>query len=245
MTTRFLTARWEHLIVLNYLCPPDLLLPYVPRGTRLDAWEEQTFLSLVGFLFRNTRIRGVGIPCHRTFEEVNLRFYVRREMPDGTSRRAVVFLRELVPRRLVAALARRLYNEPYLAVPMSNATDVEPPTGGLVSYFWYYQRHPFSLQATVRGEPAPSAPGSATEFVTEHYWGYTRQRDGGTIEYRVDHPAWRVWQPVSHHFEGPPRLLYGDALGSVLEGPMHSVVVAEGSEVAVYRGVRLPEPEAS
>ena len=102
----FLTARWEDLVLLNYRCPPEWLAPLVPRGTELDPWKGDTLISLVGFLFRNTRVLGLRIPFHHTFEEVNLRFYVRRTMPDGEVRRAVVFIRELVPRVAIATLAR-------------------------------------------------------------------------------------------------------------------------------------------
>ena len=113
----FLTARWEHLVLLNYVCPAALLEPLVPAGTTLDRWEGEALVSLVGFLFSDTRLLGVPVPFHRTFEEVNLRFYVRGPAPDF--RRAVVFIRELVPRWAIAAVARGIYNEPYLSVPMS------------------------------------------------------------------------------------------------------------------------------
>ena len=126
MSRPFLTARWESLLLLNYECPASLLEPLVPKGTTLDPWPGTPLISLVGFMFRDTRVRGIALPGHRTFEEVNLRFYVRRETPDGEVRRAVVFIRELVPRRIIATVARVLYNEPYLAVPMSHRLDLDP-----------------------------------------------------------------------------------------------------------------------
>lgn len=239
MTRPFLTARWEHLLFLNYQCPARLLDPLVPAGTTLDGWEGQVFVSLVGLLFRDTRIRGIGVPCHRTFEEVNLRFYVRRETPAGEVRRAVVFIRELVPRRAIAAIARRFYNEPYIALPMSNATDVEPPAGGLVAYFWFYQGQRYSITATVQGAPSVVPPDSQAAFITEHYWGYTRQPDGRTLEYRVDHPRWPLWTPTSWSVDGPMDRLYGRDLAEALAGPPASVFVAEGSAVSVFPGKHL------
>ena len=134
MTRPFLTARWESLVLVNWECPGRLLEPLVPRGTLLDAWHGRTLVSLVGFLFLDTRLRGIPVPGHRNFEEVNLRFYVRRELPDGTSRRAVVFVRELVPRRAIAWHWRAaLYDEPYRAVPMSHDRDLDPESGGSAS----------------------------------------------------------------------------------------------------------------
>jgi uncharacterized protein len=242
MARPFLTARWESLLLVNWECPERLLEPLVPRGTLLDAWHGRTLVSLVGFLFLDTRLRGIPVPGHRNFEEVNLRFYVRRELPDGTSRRAVVFVRELVPRRAIAALARRLYNEPYLAVPMSHRRKLDAQAGGSVEYGWRHCGSDFRLGAGVEGPARPPEPGSEAEFVTEHYWGYTRQRDGGTLEYRVEHPPWKVWTPAEARFEGPAAALYGPAFGSVLASPPASAFVALGSEVAVHSGTRLAHP---
>src|SRR6476660_7311882 len=139
MPRPFLTARWESLVLLNYACPASLLEPLVPSGTTLDTWRGQHLISLVGFLFRDTRLLGLAIPFHRTFEEVNLRFYVRRTRSDGTVVRAVVFIRELVPKRAIAAVARALYNEPYLALPMAHRLTLGPASGGLAEYRWRYQ----------------------------------------------------------------------------------------------------------
>ena len=113
MRRPFLTASWTDLVILNYEVPPAVVLPLVPRGTELDIWQGQALVSLVGFLFTDTRVRGLAIPWHRHFEEVNLRFYVRRRVASAPDRRAVVFVRELVPRYAIAAIARFLYNEPY------------------------------------------------------------------------------------------------------------------------------------
>ncbi len=237
----FLTARWESLVFLNYPCPPDLLEPLVPRGTVLDSWNGQTLVSLVGFLFTDTRVRRFAVPFHRTFEEVNLRFYVRRTTSGGEVRRAVVFIRELVPRHAIAAVARWIYNEPYRAVPMAHHTSLSPVAGGSVSYSWRYRGQPFALGADVTGPSRPLVFGSEAEFITEHFWGYTRQRDGGTLEYKVEHPSWSVWKCGTPTFAGPSTSLYGPAFGDILAGPPRSALVASGSEVVVYRGLRLDD----
>jgi uncharacterized protein YqjF (DUF2071 family) len=235
----FLTARWEHILLLNYRAPRKLLEPLVPRGTELDPWRGDHLISIVGFLFLDTRIRGVAFPGHRDFEEVNLRFYVRRRGPDGEWRRAVVFIRELVPRRAVAWAARWLYNEPYVAVPMSHAHAIDPVRGGRVQYGWEYGGRAFTLSASVNGPPAALVPGSEAEFITEHYWGYTKQRDGRTIEYRVEHPRWRVWTPDTASFAGSGVALYGSAIGQILTGAPRSAFLADGSAVSVGAGERV------
>ena len=238
MNKPFLTARWEHVILLNYAVPAGILEPRVPRGTELDTWQGVTLVSLVGFLFADTRVRGVAIPGHREFEEVNLRFYVRRRT-DEAVRRAVVFIRELVPRRAVPAVARWVYNEPYLTVPMGHAISVDADSGGPAHYSWRFRGAPYALWAYVRGPAQPLTEGSEAEFVTEHHWGYTRQRDGGTLEYRVERPPWHVWTRAEARFEGPAADLYGDDFGSILAAPPRSVYVAVGSAVAVGFGRRV------
>jgi len=238
MRRAFLTARWEHLVMLNYEVLPASLLSLVPRGTELDLWDGHALVSLVGFLFADTRVRGVPIPGHRNFEEVNLRFYVRRPMPSGPDRRAVVFVRELVPRFAIAAIARLVYNEPYLSVPMRHRTHVSLE-GGEIEYAWRFGGTDFSLGATLEGSAESLVAGSEAEFITEHYWGYTRQRDGGTLEYEVEHPPWRVWATPRATFTGPAALLYGDAFGAALASAPRSAFVADGSPVAVYAGRRI------
>jgi uncharacterized protein YqjF (DUF2071 family) len=234
---RFLTARWEHLVLLNYACPRELLEPLVPAGTVLDTWNGEALVSLVGFMFVDTRLLGVPVPFHRTFEEVNLRFYVRRHAPE--LRRAVVFIRELVPRAAIATVARVVYNEPYLAVPMRHAISLRADVGGTVRYGWSHGGADFEIAASASGPAAPLVPGSAAEFITEHYWGYTRQRDGGTLEYLVEHPPWQVWTASRASFTRPAASLYGAEFAEVLAQVPRSAFIAVGSPVAVHHGRRL------
>jgi uncharacterized protein len=239
----FLTARWEHLVLINYACPGELLAPLVPRGTVLDLWQGEALVSLVGFLFTDTRLLGLRIPFHVTFEEVNLRFYVRRVTPSGELRRAVVFVRELVPRAAIAAVARWAYNEPYLAVPMAHHSSLAERHGGAASYSWRYCDERFVIAADAAGPARPPASGSEAEFITEHYWGYTRQRNGATLEYQVEHPTWAVWEATRSTVSGPLSLLYGGEFGDVLSRPHRSAFVAVGSPVTVHRGRRLSAQE--
>ena len=241
---RFLTAEWRHLVMLNYSVPPTLLRPYVPAGTELDAWQGTTYLSVVGFLFRRTRIFGIPVPFHRHFEEVNLRFYVRRTLA-GEVRRGVTFIREIVPRSAIATVARLAYNEPYVALPMRyafGAVDVESGTFSRLAYEWKSggRWNTMAVEPTGRGRPLQAE--SLAEFITEHYWGYTAQRDGGTIEYRVEHPRWRVWQVRSASLIGEHRGLYGEELAEAVSGVPDSAFLADGSPVTVYTPRRLKAP---
>jgi uncharacterized protein len=232
MSRAFLNADWRWLAMLNYEADPALLEPYVPAGTVLDSWNGVFYLSVVGFLFEHTRVLGIGIPGHRNFEEVNLRLYVRR-----SGRRGVVFVKELVPRRAVAAVARWLYNENYQALPMSHRLEGSPPR--YVEYGWRFRGSWNHLRLESTGEAEAARLGSLEEFITEHYWGYTKQKDGGCTEYRVEHPPWRLWQVAHAELAGDAAELFGSEFARVLGRAPKSAFLAEGSEVAVYRGVRL------
>ena len=90
----------------NYSIDPTILLPYLPAGLELDLYNGKAYVSLVGFMFKRSRIFNIPIPFMGTFEEVNLRFYVKRKV-DGTYRRGVVFINETVPYKPVAWLAKQ------------------------------------------------------------------------------------------------------------------------------------------
>jgi uncharacterized protein YqjF (DUF2071 family) len=225
--------------MLNYPCPRELLEPLVPTGTALDTWQGVPLVSLVAFLFADTRLAGVPVPFHRTFEEANLRFYVRRTAAGGEQRRGVVFIRELVPKPAIAATARWAYNEPYLAVPMSHRIALSERAGGHVAYEWRYGGLAYGLYARVSGAATAFESGSEGEFITEHYWGYTRRSLQRTTEYRVAHPRWQVRIAQSAKLECNPAALYGPPFAECLTAKPVSAVLAEGSEVTVYRGTTL------
>lgn len=244
----FLTASWRYLAMLNYEVPAPLLHPLVPAGTELDAFGNTTLASMVGFRFLDTRILGFSIPRHRDFDEVNLRFYVRRRDEGGGWRRAVVFVREFVPRFAIAVAARSLYNEPYTAVPMRHELEMEHALNGqpgLAAYAWRLAGRWHRLELRTRGRPALPDPSSEAAFITEHYWGYTAQRDGGTKEYRVEHPAWLVWEAEGARFDCDVTSVYGAGFAECLRGPPRSAFLADGSAVTVHTGRRLRGTEAA
>jgi uncharacterized protein YqjF (DUF2071 family) len=241
--TVFLSAEWRHLAMLSFDVDQRALKPLIPDGTELDEWNGRTFVSLVGFLFLDTRVLGVPVPWHRDFEEVNLRFYVRRRSAEGW-RRGVVFVKELVPRRAVALVANIFYGEHYAAVRMSHHIDVHPhgETMRRVAYQWRVGERDQRIEVTARGEAREPADGTLDAFITEHYWGYTRRRAGATWEYRVDHPRWRVWTAHEAYLECDAARLYGAVFADCLAAPPASALLADGSAVTVSTGRRIREP---
>lgn len=224
--------------MLNYVVEPEILRPLVPEGTELDFYGGKTFLSMVGFQFSRTRIFGISIPLHTEFEEVNLRFYVRRR-ESGEWRRGVVFVREIVPRRAIAFVARAFYGEPYIALPMRRVISISESELQL-RYEWKYAGRWNFLRATAQGEPAIVECGSEDEFITEHYWGYTA-RPTSVREYQVEHPCWRVWRAADAELDCDVAAVYGEPFVEALSWPPSSALIADGSAVLVRSRTELQE----
>ena len=230
---KFLTAEWRDLVVANYEVDPALLADRVPLGTKLDLHEGRCFVSLVGFMFLNTRVLGIPIPGHVNFEEVNLRFYVKRELPDEI-RRGVCFIKEIVPRRAICYVARTFYGEPYEVWRMSN----ERSDLGAVYEWWRGEdRHRLSVE-TGKNTGVPAA-GSHGEFIIEHYWGYTKRGSDHTDEYKVEHPKWELHEVVDRRIKVEFGGVYGYEFEFLSAAQPYSILFARGSEIAVYKGARI------
>jgi uncharacterized protein len=224
--------------MLNYETDPDLLARYVPRGTALDSFLGKTYVSLVGFRFCRTKLFGaMMVPFHSDFEEVNLRFYVRRQQRTE-SRRGVVFIAEIVPRRAVAMVARVVYGENYLCFPMKHSVSTQGPRR-TIEYQWRINSEWCKLTAQASSVPALPPQKSLEQFITEHYWGYSAQRGGNSLEYQVSHVPWQVWSHAAAVFEGDASSLYGIELGRILQRRPDSAFIADGSPVVVFKGKKI------
>lgn len=234
----FLSAEWRDLVMLNYEVEPGLLNRYVPAGTTLDSFEGKTYVSLVGFRFNRTKILGhFPVPFHANFDEVNLRFYVRRN-EGGDTKRGVVFIAEVVPRRAIAMTARLLYGENYRYCRMRHRLETEGPTK-MAEYRWQVGHQWCRISAQTAGSPTHSQEGSLEQFITEHYWGYSAQGSRGALEYHVSHVPWQVWATAKAGFEGEASSLYGAELSTVLKRRPDCAFVADGSPVVVFTGQTL------
>lgn len=225
----FLTAEWRKLAIINYEINPELLLPYLPAGTELDFYHGKCYISLVGFMFLNTKLLGFPIPFHRNFEEVNLRFYVKKKEGDQC-KRGVVFVKEIVPKPALSLVANSVYQEHYETMPMQNTihhTDNEV----LIRYSWK-DRTWHSITVTAGNNPLPMKPDSEFEFITEHYFGFTKKKDK-TAEYEVCHPKWEYYEVKNHDVKVDFESLYGSGFRYLnLQRPI-SVMLAEGSKIRV------------
>jgi len=217
----------------NYAVDPAILVPYVPFKTEIDLWQDTCYISLVGFMFVDTAVIGIKVPFHVNFEEVNLRFYVRYR--DGeTWKRGVVFIKEIVPRPALSFVANTLYGERYETMPMQHTWNVQREKID-VDYRWKKERW-HSLRITTSSTSSPIVLGSEEAFITDHYWGYTKLNDRKTSEYEVAHVPWEVYTTLDYSIDVDFGMVYGERFDFLSGLKPASVFLAEGSEIAVYRG---------
>jgi len=232
MASTFLQAEWRKLAMANYAVDQKLLQDYLPNKTEIDLWNGTCYVSLVGFMFLNTAIKGIKIPFHTNFEEVNLRFYVRYN-DKGEWKRGVVFIKEIVPRPALTFVANTIYKENYETMLMTHAWETKDNALS-VEYGWKKKRWN-SFKVITSGEPSNIENGSEEEFITEHYWGYTKI-NGKTSEYRVEHPKWEVYKMKEYSIDADFADVYGKQFDFLkMEKPL-SVFLAEGSEIYVKSG---------
>lgn len=227
----FLTAEWRRLAFANYEVDSKSLQKYLPAKTELDTFNTIHYASLVGFLFKNVRVLGVKIPYHVTFEEVNLRFYVRYKA-NGVWRRGVVFVKEIVPKRAIAMVANTLYNENYEKQKMSHLWSKSKDILR-TEYHWQKQGKPQSFCMESSSKSNSIIPNSENEFITEHYWGYSKNSNFKTTQYQVTHPKWEVYDVISHKINTDFASNYGAEFGYLNQTEPKSVMLAEGSAITI------------
>jgi uncharacterized protein len=227
-----MSAEWRKLILVNYAIDPALLQDALPVGTELDIWEGKCYVSLVGFMFKEVRLKGIKIPFHHNFEEVNLRFYVRR-FENNEWKRGVAFISEIVPKIAITLVANTLYGEKYSTKPMRHQWITNPDTSQDIVYEWKHRGKWQHLSVQSSLTPIPISIGSEEEFITEHYWGYTHRGDKRTGEFEVRHPRWLTYPIISYLIEADFGALYGDKFAFLKNIEPTSVMLAEGSEIEV------------
>ena len=234
---KFLTAEWKNLVMANYEVEPSLLHDFVPHGTELDYFNSKCYVSLVGFMFLDTKILAVHIPFHVNFEEVNLRFYVKYK-DDNEWKRGVTFIKEIVPKFFIELVANNLYSENYDSMPMRNELNI---SGDYikVGYFWKPKEDEYYFKASAEKNSFLASEGSEEEFITEHYWGYTKVSDSKTSEYEVEHPKWNLHNINDFEINCDFGKLYGARFSFLNNLKPSSIFLAEGSEVIVCKGKNI------
>lgn len=237
MDSTFLTAEWRKLAIINYSVDASILSPYLPFRTELDLRNGKCYVSVVGFRFLNTKLKGINVPFHRNFEEINLRFYVRCK-ENGEWKRGVTFIKEIVPRPALTFVANTVYGEKYVTLPTRHEWK-EDHKQLEVSYGWKHggSWDSISVKADAAAKDIPI--GSEEEFITEHYWGYTPLGNNLTSEYQVEHPRWKMYPVIEQTIAVRFGALYGAEFGFLKDTLPDSVMLAEGSSIAVRAAKKL------
>ncbi|MEI8301476.1 MAG: DUF2071 domain-containing protein [Chlamydiota bacterium] len=230
MSNTFLKANWENLVMANYEVEPSTLTPYLPKGLELDFYNDKTYVSLVGFMFKKTSLFGVPIPFFGSFEEINLRFYVKR-IEGKKIKKGVVFINETVPFKIVALLANKLYKEHYISIPTKNAIDIAEHKN--IQYNWKMNEKWNSIIVQSDTIKYKIEPSSIEEFIFERYFGFTKLSPLSTQEYRIQHPKWSTNKILNHTIDCDFGPMYGNAFASLNNQAPNSIIMAEGSQVRV------------
>ena len=233
----FLNAEWRQLAMANYTIDPSILKKHLPAGTEIDLFEGKCYISLIGFMFLNTKLLGVKIPFHTNFEEVNLRFYVKR-FENNIWKRGVVFIKEIVPKPALTFIANTIYNEHYETLPMNHHWK-KTNSNRTVSYQWKKNNiwYSFMVRAALMSSIIKS--NSEVEFITEHYWGYAKVSENETNEYEVTHPRWEHY-PIDHfEIKVNYEAVYGPEFEFLNRMNPNSVILANGSEITVENKTKI------
>jgi len=232
MPTPFLTAEWRKLVMANYVVDPSLLTPWIPPKTKLDLWNNRCYVSLVGFMFVNTRIKGIKVPFHVNFEEINLRFYVRHG-----DKRGVVFIKEIAPKAIVSLIANLIYKENYETMVTDHSWIASP---GILNVEYRWKKDEWNVfRVSTEKTPTTALEGSEEEFITEHYWGYTKAGNEKSFEYRVEHPRWDIYPVRSYRIEVDFGKVYGEPFAFLGNTKPTSIFLAEGSPIAVMGATKI------
>src|SRR6185436_5794397 len=228
---RFLSADWRKLIMANYEVDPLMVKKYLPSQTEPDDWQGRHYVSLVGFMFLNTRVRGIRIPFHINFPEVNLRMYVKQRSGNEW-KRGVVFINEFVPKPAISFVANNLFKERYVTYPMKHKWELGDKIS--IGYYWKKKDQWHKLEAIAQKDPCELLPGTMEEFITEHYWGYSAIDKNKTGEYKVEHPRWNTYRVEQYNIECNFKDLYGGDFELLNSLQPASVFLSEGSPITVF-----------
>jgi uncharacterized protein YqjF (DUF2071 family) len=234
----FLKAQWKNLALINYEIDATRLEKYVPNGTEIDFWNDRCYISLVSFMFEDVKILGLKIPFHINFEEVNLRFYVKR-FENGEWKRGVVFIKEIVPKPALTIVANTIYKEHYQTLQMNHSISENKQEKIDFVYQWKTENKWNTILIETQKEPIEIEANSEAEFITEHYFGYTKVNKEKTFEYEVKHPRWQQYRATNHNLDVDFKKTYSKEFEFLNNQKPISVMLAVGSEISVENKKRI------
>ncbi|WP_424494544.1 YqjF family protein [Salinimicrobium sp. GXAS 041] len=226
-----LTAEWKNLVFANYTVPPQLIEKYLPAHTKPDFYNGKCYLSLVGFQFKNVKVANLKIPFNNDFEEINLRFYVKRF--DGAKwRKGVIFISQIADKAALNTLANVLFQENYQKLVTKQHIS-EDDTSINARYSWRFKDEWQHLEAKSGIVASPFQENSEEEFLMDRPWGYGKRNNEETNEYKVSHPDWPIFEVEEYSVKVDFSLLFGPEFNILSSATPKSVILAEGSTVSM------------
>lgn len=229
----FLEAKWQRLLSANYVIDPDILTPHIPEGTRLELYNDKCYVSLVAFRYADTKLMKVRVPFHQMFEEINLRFYVMREVTPNVWRSEVAFTKLFFPKRTLTMVAKRIYKENYETYNMMHQWEEDDQhfhtSYGLNKGKW----HQFGV--TSEKERQVILLDSPEYFFSKHYWGTSQINDRSSTIYEIEHPEWSTFKTVKTDISFDFGLVFGSEFHALSDTEPESVHLFDGSQVTVYK----------
>jgi uncharacterized protein YqjF (DUF2071 family) len=181
-------------------------------------------------MFKKTRLFEIPIPFFGSFEEVNLRFYVRR-IECKKVKKGVVFINETVPFKIVALLANKLYKEHYISIPTKNTCIINDNKN--IVYEWKKNEQWNSLTVKTETTQQKIESNSIEEFIFERYFGFTKLDNDNSQEYRIAHPKWMTNKILNYNIQCDFGAMYGAPFAHLTNKTPDSIIQAEGSAVTI------------
>jgi uncharacterized protein YqjF (DUF2071 family) len=229
MSKIFLTARWENLVLVTYKVKPEVLGLFIPKGLEPDTINGDAFVSLVAFDFLDTKVKGIKIPFHVNFPEINLRAYVKHG-----AKRGVIFIREFVPRFFISLIANTVYNENYRSARMQSS--IKKNGSIFLSHSMKFNGKEYNIGLQAENKPYMPAEGSTEHFFKEHEWGFGTNRAGKPLTYRVEHPFWEIYPVLKFEHNFDFGIIYGKKWESLNNDSPYNITFAKGSPIKVFSG---------
>ena len=235
-----MTARFSEVVAVNFQIDPKVLAPRIPKGLELDFYKGETYVSLVAMMLRDVRVWGIPIHIATGFEELNMRFYVRRKDGDGYQRGAC-FIKDYVSSGAAAWILGSLFKADFHKIKMKHdntgfADDGESVPS--VDYRWKVGDHWNRLRIKARSKVQKTGSDTKVGFILNHNNEYS-SRKGKTLEYRATHPTWTVWDAAQANFTCDVKTLFGQEFEKPLSKRPASVFVASGSDFTIYKPTTL------
>ena len=226
----FMTGHWEDLIMVTFEVDKAILEPYLPKDTEIDLFNGKALMSMVAFTFSKVKFFGIKVPFHQQFGQINFRFYAKSKTDDT---KGVVFIKEFAPKPLIASVANLCYNEPYFYKSIRRNKTLKQ---GRINMKYSYGN--LKIKASAKEKTGKLNPNTLKHFVVDRYIAYIKSYSGKTVQYKINHRPWELYDATSVTIENDILSLLPKKFK---QAKLLSTCFVDGSFITVEKG--LPQKE--